>query len=160
MNKKDSNTDITAYRLVKKKWINLAFDGEGAKRFGGRWNSRGIPCVYLAASESLAMLEVMVHLDDYRALQHYCLFKLSLATGDVLTLADEQLPSEWQENPAPAETADIGDGWIASMSSLALSVPSVVVPRERNYLLNCFHPKYAELTRRALCIDFAPDQRL
>ena len=55
---------ITVYRIVKTKWAETAFDGEGARLFGGRWNSKGQSCVYLAGSESLAILEILVHLDN------------------------------------------------------------------------------------------------
>ncbi|WP_144431164.1 RES family NAD+ phosphorylase, partial [Pseudomonas syringae pv. coryli] len=51
---------IAVYRLVKRKWLAQAFDGEGAKLYGGRWNSKGNACVYCAGSESLALLEVLV----------------------------------------------------------------------------------------------------
>src|SRR5690606_9703805 len=123
------------YRLVKKKWTQGAFDGEGAKRYGGRWNSRGQRCVYLASSESLAILEVMVYLDDYRLLEHYALFRLEWRESEMMRLSTSALPPSWRDEPAPPETASIGDEWLASKTSLALVVPSVIVPREDNFLL-------------------------
>jgi len=148
------------YRLVKKKWMTSAFDGEGAKRFGGRWNSRGQRCVYLASSESLAILEVMVHLDDYRLLEHYILFALDLSNTSLMQLSDTALPANWREDPAPPETAQIGDEWLVNQSSVALAVPSVIVPRETNYLLNPDHPDYDALIQQAKPIAFEPDSRL
>lgn len=153
-------SDILAYRLVKQKWLNFAFDGEGARRYGGRWNSRGKACVYLAGSESLAMLELMVHLDDYSLLRHYTLLEVRLSTDGVLKLPGDQLPEDWRDEPAPPSTAEIGDSWLASRSSLALAVPSVVVPRELNYLLNPLHPEFEHLASQARQIDFQPDGRL
>jgi len=148
------------YRLVKHKWLGSAFDGEGARRYGGRWNSRGRPCIYLAGSESLAILEVMVHLQDYRVLQHYTLIEIQLPDDGILQLPREQWPADWYEEPAPASTAQLGDTWLASQTSLALAVPSVVVPRELNYLLNPTHPDFSQVVQSARHIDFAPDQRL
>ena len=65
---------MIVYRLAKAAFT--ALDGEGARLFGGRWNSPGRPMIYTAASPSLAVLEVLVHLDlpidlmpdDYRLL--------------------------------------------------------------------------------------------
>ncbi|WP_022947677.1 RES family NAD+ phosphorylase [Methylohalobius crimeensis] len=153
-------SDLTAYRLVKRKWAAQAFDGEGAKRFGGRWNSRGNPCIYLAVSESLAILEMLVHLDDHRLLRHYVLFELALPDREILYLASENLPDCWRDDPAPPETAEIGDSWLKEHASLALAVPSVIVPREWNLLLNPAHPGFAEVVGRAREQPFEPDRRL
>lgn len=153
-------TQLHAYRLVKRKWLASAFDGEDAKCYGGRWNSRGQPCIYLASSESLAILEVMVHLEDYQLLQHYALLELQLPSQLVLKLPSEQWPSDWREEPAPASTAELGDTWLASQSSLALAVPSVVVPRESNYLLYPVHPHFKQVVENATLIDFEPDRWL
>lgn len=151
---------LVAYRLVKKKWLDMAFDGEGARLYGGRWNSRGQACIYLAGSESLAMLEVMVHLQDYRLLQHYALLQVLLDETQVMQTSREQLPEDWRDEPAPSSTAALGDGWLKSQQSLALAVPSVVVPREWNYLLNPLHPDFNERVSKATLIDFEPDRRL
>ncbi len=148
------------YRLVKKKWAASAFDGEGAKRYGGRFNSRGLRCVYVAASESLAILEIMVHLDDYRLLEHFTLFSVQLPDKVIMQLNTRLLPSNWREDPAPAETAIIGDEWLEANLSVALAVPSVIVPRETNYLLNPEHPEYEPLMAQAQELPFDPDPRL
>ena len=153
-------TTLTGFRLVKQKFISSAFDGEGAKRYGGRWNSRGVPCVYLAASQSLALLEVMVHLQDYQVLKHYRMLQLQLSEPEVLQLAQAQLPANWRDEPAPVETAAIGDGWLRSGDSLALAVPSVVIPGELNYLLNVEYSGFDRVVETAQLIEFEPDRRL
>lgn len=153
-------TGIKAYRIVKQKWADSAFDGEGAKRYGGRWNSRGKACVYLAGSESLAILEILVHLDTQRFLTHYELFELQLPKRNVVYLDPEKLPACWREEPAPPETAEIGDVWLSEGSELALALPSVIVPREWNFLLNPKHRAFAGVVKRARRLDFEPDKRL
>ena len=151
---------VRAYRLVKRKWRQAAFDGEGARLYGGRWNSKGKACVYLAGSASLAMLEVMVHLDDYQLLEHYTLLEVMLPKSALMSLSTESLPKDWAVEPAPASTAEIGDNWLESQSSLALAVPSAVVPRERNYLINPEHARFQALIDSAAEIAFTPDKRL
>ncbi len=152
--------EVYAYRLVKRKYQDTAFDGEGARLYGGRWNSPGRACVYVASSESLALLEIMVHLESYRLLDAYALLRLTLPTESILSVGVEDLPDNWQEAPAPAETAELGDGWLTSGQSLALALPSVVVPREFNYMLNPGHPLFDPIVAAAEPLPFKPDPRL
>ncbi len=151
---------ITAYRIVKKKWANTAFDGEGARLYGGRWNSKGQSCVYLAGSESLAILELLVHLDNSKVLDNYTLFSVNFEETDVMTLNCDSLPNYWREDPAPAETAAIGDDWLINNVSPVLSVPSTIVTRESNFLLNITHPRFSEIMKTMAELDFELDRRL
>ncbi len=57
---------ITAWRIFKKKHRASAFAGEGARRFGGRWNSKGVAIIYTSGTVSLAVLEILVHLETPR----------------------------------------------------------------------------------------------
>lgn len=151
---------ITLYRIVKEKWQESAFDGEGARLHGGRWNSIGRSAVYVAASESLAILEILVHLKHTKALENYVLFTLELDESDALVLENDDLPDNWNEEPAPLQTAEIGDQWLSSYSSLALAIPSVIVPREQNYVLNTKHPGYPKLITTAKKHQISFDTRL
>ncbi|NYT79794.1 RES domain-containing protein [Alcaligenaceae bacterium] len=151
---------VFAFRLVKKKWASSAFDGEGAKQFGGRFNSKGNACVYLASSESLAILEVMVHLEENSLLQHYMLYRLAIPAQSILQLNVEKLPGSWREDPAPSQTAAIGDEWLKANASLALAVPSAIVPREENYLINPSHADFQALVQTAEPLTFQADRRL
>lgn len=151
---------LIGYRIVKKKHQATCFSGEGTRLYGGRWNSRGKRCTYLAASESLAVLEVMVHLADYRLLRHYVLFEVLLHAADIRYVPDDLLPRGWSNDPAPPQTAALGDGWLDSGDSVALSVPSAVIPRERNYLLNVEHTDYPRVIAPARLLDFTSDSRL
>src|SRR5690554_4083749 len=106
------------------------------------------------------MLEIMIHLDDYQLLKHYTLLEVTLQKSTVMSLSTESLPKDWAVEPAPASTAEIGDNWLESQSSLALAVPSAVVPRERNYLINPQHSHFQALVNSATEIAFTPDKRL
>lgn len=151
---------IHVYRLVKRKWLVQAFDGEGAKLYGGRWNSKGNACVYCAGSESLALLEVLVHLGDASVAQHYAMLELQVPEEHILNTRSDTLPVDWREEPAPPSTASFGDAWLESGQSLALAVPSVIIPREANYLLNVLHPAFHAVVALAKELDFAMDPRL
>lgn len=151
---------ISIYRLVKRKWLARAFDGEGARLYGGRWNSKGKACVYCAGSESLALLEVLVHLGSFTVIQHYAMLELQIPEEQILNARPDVLPPDWREEPAPPSTASFGDTWLESGQSLALAVPSVIIPREFNYLLNVQHPAYQAIVAEARELEFMLDERL
>ena len=65
------NMDIITYRIVKENHLESAFDGEGAKLYGGRWNSKGVAVAYTSDSLSLCSLEIFVHLPSYKLLKDY-----------------------------------------------------------------------------------------
>jgi RES domain-containing protein len=137
---------ITAWRIVKAKHAAAAFDGAGARRFGGRWNSRGVPMVYTAGSQSLAVLETLVHLEASDLLRHYRLIPVTCDDRMVRLLDPGTLPSNWNLRPTPASIRAIGDEWVMSGKSVVLQVPSVVVPGESNYLINIAHPDFGKFT--------------
>jgi RES domain-containing protein len=151
---------IPVYRLCKKQWADHAFDGEGARLYGGRWNSKGKSCVYAPSSESLAALEVLVHIRSPSILQHYSLIQCKLPKSAILKLGKNHLPKGWREEPAPPQTANLGDDWLDANISLALAVPSTIVPREFNYLLNPNHPDFNKMIEKAQTLDFSFDPRL
>ena len=151
---------LPVYRMVKTRWRGVAFDGTGARLYGGRWNSRGRPATYVAGSEALAILEILVHLDRTAVLPSYTVFELSLPREEIGELPAKALPANWQASPAPQETAEIGDEWLASGEGLALALPSVVVPTERTYLLNPAHPLYGDVVAVAVERPVELDPRL
>lgn len=134
-----------AWRITKSHYVGRAYDGEGARRIGGRWNSKGTAMVYASASASLALLEVLVHVEDESLLPAYTLVSAEVDDDLIERLDEAVLPPDWRSSPAPPELRQIGDDWAAGLRSAALAVPSVVVPWETNLLLNPSHPRFAEL---------------
>ncbi|SFH52976.1 RES family NAD+ phosphorylase [Planctomicrobium piriforme] len=134
---------LTAFRLTQSKFVDAAFDGEGARLYGGRWNSPGTRMVYVASSLSLATLELLVHLEDIALLDRlYQVIVIEFDERLVQVLDDSLLSPAWN-SPAPtSETQIIGDRWIASGTSAILSVPSAVTVNERNYPLNPAHADF------------------
>jgi len=137
---------VTAWRIVKSKYTDQAFTGEAARLLGGRWNSEGTRAIYIASSVSLAILEILVHLDTTHLLEAYSLFEVSFDESLVEVLDPATLPNNWRLHPPPYETQTIGDRWITRASSAILKVPSVIVPTEPNYILNPLHPEFGRIT--------------
>ena len=136
----------TVWRFVKTKYAATAWDGEGAHEYGGRWNSPGTRVAYASGSVSLAMLEVLVHLNASQLFASYSLVSARIPDRLVQVFPRDQLPANWKESPAPAEAATIGDAWVASGRSVALALPSAIVDTELNYLLNPAHRDFSRVT--------------
>ncbi len=135
---------ITSWRVTAAKFADRAFDGEGARLAGGRWNSPGRRAVYTSATTSLALLETLVHA-DLGLLPFYVAIPVSFEARLVTTLKADDLPPDWRALPIPVEVQRIGSDWLDSGRSCVLQIPSVVVPHESNYLLNPAHPDFAAL---------------
>jgi len=136
---------VTAWRIVKRKLARRAFNGEGARLYGGRWNSVGTAVVYAAESQSLAALEVVVHLDSSELLNHYVVFEVGIDESLIVRLGFAELPRIWKANPPPRKIQMIGDAWAAAGTSPVLQVPSAVLPAEHDFLLNPLHRDFARL---------------
>lgn len=137
---------LTVWRLVKEKHVKSAFDGEGARCFGGRWNTRGTPVVYLSSTLSLAALELFVHLtaEDSRL----CFSAIPVHIPSDLAihrLPVSKLPKEWRSEPPSDVCKILGSEWVGANTTLLLKVPSVIVPHEFNYVLNPKHPDFDRL---------------
>ena len=116
-----------------------AFSGEGARLFGGRWNSAGGAVVYTSSSLSLAALETLVHADRDRFKRDYLAFTLEIPEALLTVLQEADLPADWRSRPVSTGARRLGDAWLTGGTAV-LAVPSVVVPLETNYLLNPLHP--------------------
>ena len=136
---------VTAWRIVKRKHVKNAFSGDGARLFGGRWNNPGVPLIYTATSQSLAVLEILVHLEAPELLERYVMLGVGIEESLIADLDESRLPKNWKVSPAPPGVRAIGDEWAAARVSVVLRVPSVIVPSERNLLLNPLHRDFSRL---------------
>lgn len=110
--------------------------GLGSEKHGGRWNSPGRPAVYCASSLALAALEVLVNvprdkrqksqIPPHTAVEYELPEDLCMQSGLSRTLPE-------------TETRPFGDAWLDSLASVALRVPSKVIPLEANVVLNPRH---------------------
>jgi len=136
---------VLAWRLCRAPFADLT--GDGARRYGGRWNMPGRPIVYAASNAALAVLEVRVHLDltpdllpdDYL-----------LLTIDLRDLASEEVAT------IPADPAAFGDAWLREQRTPVLQVPSLIVPESPNLLFNPTHPdavRASIIARRRFAFD-------
>lgn len=134
---------MRVYRLCKARWAPTAFSGEGSMRYPGRWHFAGIPMVYMASSKALAALEVLVHMEIRHAPADFVLIPAELPAKLAKPLKTP--PKGWDRLPPTEVSQQFGTDWLESGASVALRVPSVVIPGEINVLLNPLHPDFPQI---------------
>jgi RES domain-containing protein len=147
------------WRIILASEASTAFAGEGARRYGGRWNSQGVRVIYVSEHQSTAALEVFVNNKPFLPIDKFKAFHLEWPDSVTEVVPAKALPANWRIHPPPIETREIGDRWIREGRSAVLAVPSAVSPADTNFLLNPAHPDFKRI-RIASPIDFEFDARL
>lgn len=136
---------MQVWRLARS--VYPVMDGEGARRYGGRWNAPGTPVVYTAGSLSLAALELLVHLNPDRLPEDLMAYAIDIPGRLAVQRIDvEDLPDGWDHRAEDAELRRLGQAWAGAEEAAILDVPSAVIPEERNVLINPRHPDASEVT--------------
>jgi len=150
---------MEVYRIAAAQHINNLL-GDGARRYGGRWNRKGTGIIYTSESRALAAVEYLVHVP--LSIVPANLTIAILRIPDRVTareIVSSDLPDNWRDYPAPPELAALGSRWVASEETLLLRVPSVVVDQELNILINPSHPDMKKVAITAV-EPFRFDDRL
>jgi RES domain-containing protein len=135
---------LKVHRICARRY--RALDGEGARLHGGRWNHPGTSVVYASATLSLAALEILTQVDA--DLLPSDLVSIEIGVPDDLEIEEvrkQDLPPGWRRYPAPERLQEIGTAWARSLRAAVLSVPSAIIPEERNYLINPGHPGFSRI---------------
>ena len=109
--------------------------GEGGLLIEGRWHFRGTPIVYCTDHPSTALLEILVHATRYTVPDYYQLLEIEVP-DDIETFAPA-IPMNWDRDTD--ETRRTGARFIADGIFALMNVPSVIMPKARNFLLNPAH---------------------
>ena len=131
---------IIVWRLANGRYPPL--DGEGARLVGGRWNSVGQPAIYTSESLALCLTESLVHITGPLPLD-YVRFKIQVPEDSLEILEPTSLKQKWKDDLVYTRT--LGDEWLRQKRSVALLVPSAVLPESNNIILNPLHPRAGEL---------------
>ncbi|WP_109436497.1 RES family NAD+ phosphorylase [Aquimarina sp. AU119] len=135
---------MQVYRIAKQKYIK-DLSGIGAKTVGGRWNPKGIAVLYTSASVALSALEVLAHLPAAYFPDDMAIATITIPDKLVTTMRIETLPDNWNKIPVPIEIQNFAVPWITEEKYLGLKVPSIIIPKEENLLINPLHPKFGEI---------------
>jgi len=136
---------MKCYRIARKKYASK-LSGEGAKLFGGRWNTKGNSIIYTAQTSSLAMLEMLVQRSVQLIGMDYYLITIYVPDDMIIqSLGKKELPLAWNTYPPNDSTKHIGDRFIDESKGAILAVPSAVNPLEVNYLINDQHRDFYDI---------------
>ena len=133
------------WRICRRRFPTDAATGEGARLYGGRWNSRGVRVVYASTSLALAAVETFVNLEPN--LQPRDLVSIEGEMSEELEirrLDKKTLPRDWHKT-RDESLRHFGDEWIRAGQTVALLVPSAAIRGEWNVLLNPAHPDFQKV---------------
>jgi len=137
--------DMIVYRIAKNKYIK-DLSGKGAELYGGRWNNEGSPLLYTSAHLSLAVLELLANQVWKHVSKGYSYIELQIPDRLIVNKLDpSQLPIGWNLPRYHDSTIRTGDDWLKANAFLGLWVPSAVLPKESNLLLNPNHRNYKKI---------------
>lgn len=142
------------FRIVKSKY-RFELSGAGVSRSGNRWNSKGLEVIYTAESRALALLELTAHIPIELLKNNFVLLEIEVPENvhtQQLNLND--LPVKWKDFPPSHETQQLGNQFLTNFEKCILKVPSVLVHREFNFLIN---PKHADFKQIRICEVFEMD---
>lgn len=135
---------MPVWRLAKEAYCLPT--GEGAYKYGGRWNPPGFTIVYTSESVALAALEALVHADSDLLPDDLIVLKGDIpSTLPLQTVSVNDLPPNWHEIPGPRALHRIEVDWLRANQTVALRVPSAIIAQEHNVLLNPAHPDFARI---------------
>jgi RES domain-containing protein len=135
---------LTVWRLTTARRVKSAFSGEGARLYGGRWNPKGVPIVYVAQTQALAVLEMMVQ--DEALAARYVMIPAQVPDAVAIERIEARsLPAGWRSMRHLETLRGIGAEWARSRRNAVLAVPSAVIPAETNFLLNPLHPDFRRI---------------
>jgi RES domain-containing protein len=113
----------------------------------------------VSESLALAVLEVLVHVQDTSILPAYSTIRVTFDEALVISVDRASLPKNWRQSPPPPEAQAIGDAWIDAAPSAILEVPSAVVEHEHDYLINPAHRDF-DLVATGPAVPYRFDTRL
>lgn len=137
---------MLVYRITQTKFATSLF----APGFAGRWNSEGEGMIYTGGSASLSCLEVLAHksgaaLSSGKFSMAVISFDDSLLVEEIKLEKLQKLNTEWFKVLHYPITQKLGNEWLLNRKSAVLKVPSAIVDREYNYLINPLHPDFKKI---------------
>lgn len=150
---------MRCYRICRREYAKTLFTGEGGLLVSGRWTPKGYRVIYTAESIALALLEYQVNATTF---ENADVVVAGLYIPDDCAIYEPSptaLTHGWNVLKPQGGAWPIGMEWITRSEYVAMKVPSVVVPREHNILLNPAHPDYVRI-KKDKPAKFALDPRL
>jgi len=137
---------VRFWRLTSARHADTAFSGIGNRKFGSRWVPEGHLAVYISEHLSLAVLEMLVHMEPRHFGDRFVYIPVDIPKSASIDHLDVgSLPDDWIDRYEDETLQQVGRYWISAGSSAMLLVPSAAVPQEHNIILNPEHPDFAAI---------------
>ncbi len=134
------------YRTHHSKNLQYVFSGEGGLFVCGRWNHIGKKAIYCSESIALATIEWLSHNGLSVSGFNYYRYSINIPDDMIKNYKAKDLPKNWNATPSIEATRTFADKFLfASHRPLAISIPSVVVPEEKNLIINPLHPDFTKV---------------
>lgn len=134
---------MNVFRITTAQWCKSLT----ASGYPARWSAKGRFVIYTAGSRALACLENMVHRSGEGNNFLYKVMIIEIPETVVIKELDEaQLKKDWHTIDNYAYCQSIGTNWLNESDYAVLKVPSVVIKKEHNYLINPNHPDFKKIT--------------
>jgi RES domain-containing protein len=139
------------WRICRRRYASEAANGEGARLYGGRWNSRGVRMVYASTSLALAAVEIFVNLEpnlrpaDLVSIEGEIPEAPEPGSLEIARLDPALLPRNWYAT-RDESLRRFGDEWVRAGRTVGLMVPSAAIRGEWNVLLNPAHADFSKIT--------------
>jgi RES domain-containing protein len=140
---------MTLWRISQQKY---ALDRlcAGSALYGGRWNPVGLPALYCGASIAICALEKFVHVGQ-ASFSPLVLVEVELPEqSTVYSPALSELPAGWDELPTSITAQNFGREWLERGKTLAMRIPSAILPEESKVILNPLHPAFEHVQMKVL----------
>ena len=149
---------MEVFRIVQEKYA----EDLGTSGKPNRWNIDGQKVIYAGSSRSLSTLEMVVHHSSIKPTVNYKVVIISIADDDHLfrQIHVNDLPGNWRSVSAYSKLQAIGSNWIKAKETLVLKVPSAVIPKEYNYVINKYHPSFKNNVKNVRAEDYFWDKRI
>ncbi|WP_282628208.1 RES family NAD+ phosphorylase [Empedobacter sedimenti] len=146
------------YNIRKAKYT----DSLRASGVANRWNKNDEFVIYTGGSRALSTLELVVHRSSISIDNSYKLLviELNCKESDILEINESLLPKNWQSVEAYTKLQEIGSDWYQNFEYLVMKVPSAIIPKEYNYLLNTRHPDFKKKIKIKELENYEWDNRL
>ena len=138
---------MLVYRIVKLEKRTKNLSGTGAFNEGGRWNNEGVFALYTSENEALAMLEILVNVEETELPPN--MFIMTIEINDkapIYTIPDKSLPKNWRL-PENIFLKDLGDRIFKENNFIGIKARSAVMQNSYNYILNPLYPEFYKLVK-------------
>lgn len=151
---------MLVYRITNTKQRASDLSGTGAFRAGGRWNNVGVFALYTSESQALAMLELLVHVEESELPPDLYITTIEIDdAADIYKVPDSMLPADWRL-PENLSLKNQGDKLLNNKNYIGFRVRSAVMPEEYNLVLSPQHPDFTKLVRVKKIDLLKVDERL